>query len=232
MKKIKFTLVDKDYLWVEKPTPAIKNIPEWYRKMSSFFGQDKLTIKNRLTNQTAKRCIPLMESMTAGYHITLPADIMVSKDEETGNSSMDWATHVDLISTHNPQQTYEIPIPEEYASLPFKFVNFFIVKTPPGYSTLFVHPLNRYDLPFYSFSGLVDTDKHSVVVHFPFVIRKDFEGIIPKGTPIIQAIPIKRENWKSIQDGPEEKGFQELEKYFSNITRAYKKIAWSRKQYE
>ena len=97
---------------------------------------------------------------------------------------------------------------------------------------MFVHPLNRYDLPFYSFSGLVDTDKHSVVVHFPFIVRKDFEGVIPKGTPIIQAIPIKRENWKSVQDGPVENGFQELEKYFSNITRSYKKIAWSRKKYE
>jgi hypothetical protein len=200
--------------------------------MSSFFGKDKLVVENRSTNQTAKRCIPLMESMTAGYHLTLPADIIISKNEESGDSAMNWLTHVDLVSTHNPQQTHEIPVPEEYSTLPFKFINFFIVKTPPGYSTLFVHPLNRYDLPFYSFSGLVDTDKHSVVVHFPFIVRKDFEGVIPKGTPIIQAIPIKRENWKSVQDGPVENGFQELEKYFSNITRSYKKIAWSRKKYE
>ena len=122
MKKIKFTLVDKEFSWADRPTPAIQNIPEWYRKMSSFFGKDKLVVENRSTNQTAKRCIPLMESMTAGYHLTLPADIIISKNEESGDSAMNWLTHVYLVSTHNPQQTHEIPVPEEYSTLPFKFI--------------------------------------------------------------------------------------------------------------
>jgi hypothetical protein len=44
---------------------------------------------------------------------------------------------------------------------------------------------------------VVDTDKHPIVINFPFVINKDFSGIIPAGTPIIQAIPFKRDTWDS-----------------------------------
>ena len=48
-------------------------------------------------------------------------------------------------------------------------------------------------MPFHSFSGIVDTDKHPVPVNFPFVVKKDFEGVIPAGTPIAQFIFLKRD---------------------------------------
>ena len=38
-----------------------------------------------------------------------------------------------------------------------KFVNPWVVKTPPGYSALFVPPLNRIETPFTFFSGVVET---------------------------------------------------------------------------
>ena len=75
----------------------------------------------------------------------------------------------------------------------------FSLKTPKGYSVLFCHPLNRFELPFQTFSGVVETDEYNQGTHFPFYIKKLNVGeiiIIKKGTPIVQIIPFKRENWK------------------------------------
>lgn len=234
MKNIEFILSDEQYGWMDKPVPAINAIPEWYRTMPSFNNYNQLMLDGRSTNQTVKRCIPFMEAMTTGYYITLPADVVASKHPETGDSRLNWLTHVDLINTHDVFQTKDLPLSPEYVLVPFKFMNFFQIKTPPGYSCLFVHPLNRFDLPFYSMSGVVDTDKHTPVVHFPFLMKKDYEGIIEKGTPIIQVIPFKREDWQSSTDKVSSyvENHKILEKYFSYATRAYKKIAWSRKTYK
>jgi hypothetical protein len=60
------------------------------------------------------------------------------------------------------------------------------------------HPLNRTDLPFYTLSGIVDSDNYMGEGKVPFFIKKDFTGIIPAGTPIVQIIPIKTDEvWKS-----------------------------------
>jgi hypothetical protein len=42
--------------------------------------------------------------------------------------------------------------------------------------------------------GIVDTDEYYAPVNFPFVIDDpEFQGLIPKGTPIAQIIPFKRD---------------------------------------
>ena len=44
--------------------------------------------------------------------------------------------------------------------------------------------------------GIVDTDKYTAPVNFPFVLNDaNFEGLIPAGTPMAQVIPFKREDW-------------------------------------
>ena len=57
--------------------------------------------------------------------------------------------------------------------------------------------MNNFSLPFVSTSGIINNDKVFQPGSIPFFIRKGFNGIIPKGTPIIQIIPFKRNNWKS-----------------------------------
>ena len=166
-----------------KPEPSSKFVPEWYRKM--------LGVKEGIA--TVKKCVPIIDSLTAGYMIPLPADVVWNAETQRFVSQAKF----EMNSDHHPSQTDNIPVPEEYDSQPHKWINNWYVKTPPGYSTLFVHPLNRIDLPFYSFSGVVDTDKHPLVVNFPFVLKKDFSGTIKAGTPIIQAIPFKRNDWSS-----------------------------------
>jgi hypothetical protein len=97
---------------------------------------------------------------------------------------------------------------------------------------LFSNPINRFDLPFQTITGIVDCDKYPGQVHFPFFLKEGFTGIIPAGTPVTQIIPIKRERWQREQL-KSDKDFSPIffEKFFSTIKRSYKKNYWSRKEY-
>ena len=62
---------------------------------------------------------------------------------------------------------------------------------------LFTHPANRFDLPFTTLTGLVDCDRyHDNWIHFPAHWHDaNFSGVLPKGTPVAQCMPVKREDW-------------------------------------
>ncbi|WP_138919474.1 hypothetical protein [Oceanicola sp. S124] len=73
-----------------------------------------------------------------------------------------------------------------------KFMNFWTLEVPPGWSLLFTHPMNREELPFRTLSGVVDCDLfRDGYVHFPALwTERDFTGTLPAGTPVAQVIPI------------------------------------------
>jgi hypothetical protein len=216
MKKIvKFKSVQPD-LDIPHPTPAYKKIPEWYRtSKQSIDGID-----------TIKKCVPFLDSMTSGYTITLASDIYFNKGE------IQDLAKINVVESHLDGQLGNLKIPSEYYKTVYKWTNFFITKTPKGYSTLFSHPLNRIDLPFYSFSGIVDTDKFPLETNFPFLIKKDFVGIIPAGTPIAQAIPVKRETWISKVEDSEPYDRPAFSHTMHNPPfKFYKKNFWTRKNY-
>jgi hypothetical protein len=79
---------------------------------------------------------------------------------------------------------------------PGKLVDFKI-ETPIGYSCWIMHPSHRWDLPFLTINGFVDTDKHLNSLLLPFFIKEGFTGILPAGTPFAQIVPFKREDWSS-----------------------------------
>ncbi len=214
-KKISFRSVHPD-LDIPHPVPASKNIPEWYKTTKPF--ADGI--------ETLKKCVPLLDSMTAGYSLTLAADVFFNR------GTVQDISLTQMVQSHANSQMGDLKIPSEYHETVYKWINSFVLKTPKGYSTLFVHPINRVDLPFYSFSGLVDTDKFPVEVNFPFLIKKDFVGIIPAGTPIAQAIPVKREDWSSsVEDslGYQRPAFTHT--MHNPPFSYYKKHFWTRKKY-
>lgn len=169
---------------IVEPKPASLYIPSWYK--------DAKQVKDKIL--TAKRCVPLIDSLSAGYIISLASDVHW---DATASRKYWSASKVDLVSSHYDVQTDTFELGDEFETTPYKWINQFHIKTPKGYSMLFTHPINRTDLPFYSFTGVVDTDRHPLIVNFPFVIKKGFSGVIPAGTPIAQCIPIKRDDWSS-----------------------------------
>ena len=182
MKKIKFHS-ERTELDLLKPMPTSRFMPEWYRKMPGV--EDGI--------ETVKKCIPVLDALTSGYIIPLSFDAVW----DDKNKIFITQTEDKVNSDHNAVQTKFVEIADGFDPQPHKWINHWFVKTPKGYSTLFVHPLNRDDLPFKSFTGIVDTDKHPMPVNFPFVLKEGFTGIIPAGTPMIQAIPFKRDKWTS-----------------------------------
>jgi hypothetical protein len=99
---------------------------------------------------------------------------------------------------------------------------------------LFTHPLNRHDLPFTTLSGIVDG---GLVMNprgqIPFFVKEGFEGIIPQGTPIIQLIPYRQENWIHRKTkGMLNKSNEHNLKTSSLIYGWYKKTFWTRKKYD
>ena len=67
----------------------------------------------------------------------------------------------------------------------------------------------------------------------PFFLKAGFTGIIPKGTPIAQLIPFKREDWK-LEETTGLKKEGEIEGYnsLSVISGWYKKNRWRKKTYQ
>lgn len=197
MSKIIFSSLDSHIDYVSpKPFPASSNVPKKWKDMAPFIGTDtKIKIRNFEPNLTAKKCVPMLDAITSGYHIPLSADVQVSKQGD--ESFFTWKSKLNLVTMHNKTQTYGLDIPYGFNNQPFKWDSMFFIKTPPGWSCLFIHPTGYSDLPFRTISGVVDTDVYEQEIAFPFWVKDDFDGIIEQGTPIVQVIPFKRESWES-----------------------------------
>ena len=189
MTKIIFTNTS-GYDELLKPVPAYTMVPEWYKQTESYIGGDKKPGGDGGTKATIKRCMPVFDAIAAGYLILLPADVWVSVKD--GQQYFEWS-NFDLIKFHPIEQAPLHPAKNEHAYP--KWSNHWSIKTPKGYSVQIVQPMHRESV-FTIMPGVVDTDKYSAPINFPMVINDpNFEGMIPKGTPIAQVIPFKRENW-------------------------------------
>jgi Family of unknown function (DUF6065) len=178
---------------IAPPVRATEFIPEWYRKLPTHVPVDSIEDHR----QTVKRCMPFVDAMTTGFILTTLADIRfkLSDDGSTINDSTDFP--VNLIAAHGIRQI-EGSTHEKDKSIPLKFANQWVVKTPPGWSTLFTPLLNRENRYFDVLSGLVDTDIYSLPVNIPFFFKPSCFGTsftMEKGTPICQMIPVKRESF-------------------------------------
>ena len=214
---------------IEQPQPASKFIPEWYKEAESYIGGDKKPNGDGGTKATIKRCMPVFDAISAGYIITLPADVYVSIKE--GHQFFEWSS-LGLVQFHPVEQAPNHPARNIHAYP--KWTNYWSIKTPKGYSTLFVNPMHH-DLPFTILPGIVDTDEYYAPVNFPMVINDpDFEGLIPKGTPIAQVIPFKRESWEMKIGSPEDNEKQKMitDKLQTRFFDRYKSMFRANKEYK
>jgi hypothetical protein len=197
MEIIKFTDtigVPEEY----RPVPASRIIPDWYKNLESYIGGEKRPNGDAQTTATAKRCMPIFDAITGGYIISTHVDLWISQRfNEKGKLQpfYEWA-NFGAIAFHPKNQLPEHPDGEGHEMAYPKWTNAWAIKTPPGYSCLFISPLHR-ETPIIVLPGVVDTDTYSAPVNFPFVLRDPkMDGLIPAGTPIMQVIPFKRDEWE------------------------------------
>lgn len=228
MKIIKFTCSDKTYP-LNVPVPAKKMIPQWYKDGETFY----VAKGSQESSAGLKTCIPFLDILTAGYLLVTPFDIFVGKKED-GSLSIEWNSPdswQDFINQRPYESGKTIPRPAGHIDAHFVWTNRWGWKTPRGYSTIVTHPYNRFDLPFTTMSGFMDSDKVFINGNVPFFLREGFYGLIPEGTPYAQVIPIKRKHWKYI-NSPENYDLVVKQSIKINSEKAYyKKRSWIRKEY-
>jgi hypothetical protein len=214
---------------VEKPKPAKSYFPKWYKDTPKF-ERGKLEIDfNGQANVTMKSCMPFFDTFTTGYIQETWCDIYV---KDTGDGC-EWrySSLPEIIEQRTSVHPY--PKVQGFSETEFSWRQPWIPQLPLGYSMIYTHPFNRFDLPFLSLSGIIDNDRYYMerIANHPFYVREGFEGIIPKGTPMFQMIPIKRESWHSKFDSYDSKlihKFADVKKYFYD---GYKKMYWQKKEY-
>lgn len=196
MKKIKFS-AEEDYLSL--PITAKRFLPDWYKNIPSNVGRKRFRLTpDGVDLGTLKRCMPFLDAMTAGYMVSLWQDLQVTQID--GVPQLNWPTQPGVAAVREKSHSQGFQPPAGHSDVSLSWTSPYIVKTPPGYSSIITHPFNRYDLPFTTASGIVDTDSVLHQGRFPFFLKEGFEGIIEKGTPIFQIVPFKRESWESESD--------------------------------
>jgi hypothetical protein len=181
-----------------RPIPAVLGLPDWFK----ILPQKAFNPSMGEEGPTVKKCPPFIDAMTYGFLIPLAIDLEVQNGEFTWNFELPEGLVSEFshspIDFHDPSQAAGTPFFDDDRFI-IKFNNFWTVEAPPGYSLLFTHPVNRSDLPFTTLTGLVDCDTfHDSPIHFPARWHDaGFNGVLPKGTPVAQCLPVKREIWNA-----------------------------------
>ncbi|HUO00062.1 MAG TPA: hypothetical protein VMU69_27975 [Bradyrhizobium sp.] len=178
---------------LERPIPARQVLPKWLRNMP---GTDWSALHGE-SIRTVKHCPPFIDAMAYGFIMPLPCDVRM----HDGVLSWDWDLP-QLTADAHPRSPISFHVPAQVTATPFynpgisivKFNSFWTIELEAGYSLFATHPANRADLPFRLLTGLVDCDRFfDVGVLFPAVwIDPDFEGVLPRGTPVAQCFPVAR----------------------------------------
>jgi len=223
-KKITFIATNKEFenIWPH-PRPANYFIPEPYKKLERFE-------KSNLHKPTVKACVPFLDALSFGYIIPLDQDYVVDATEK--DLSITAADHgPEPVGYHSTSQ-----LPPEWQqgkAHAGKFHNKWIIKTPSGYSCLFIQPMNRFEDRFEIVSGVVDTDTYLNPINFPFHWKKwSQQLLLKKGEPMVQVIPFKREQWKKWSGFIFEPGHTKtLRRMQSKFIDRYKTMFWHKKSF-
>lgn len=222
------------------PEPIKKNIPEYYKKLST-------------KKDTVKNCMPFLDTLTTGYALKLTADIRLIFNTEKEDTSS--------ISSHylNPSfnRKHDLNVLDSYQTVHprwqlegsniltknrnqaiQKIINPWTIKTPPGYSCLFLPPMNNKDDRFEILPGIVDTDNFDMEINFPYVVNGDrypyLDTTLKKGLIFAQCIPFKRDSWK-MNVNKLQKIQKNKDKFFykwlTMFQHKYKKFSWNKKNF-
>lgn len=224
------------------PIPAKLNIPEWFKKL-----------EHSIELKTVKGCIPFLDGLTAGYILKCPTDyalehntildgkkicgFMTPFERQEIGKKINLNYHGEK-QMHPTEQLKGSPLLEKNMNQPLhKILNPWIIKTPPGYSCLFVPPINNSDDRFSVIPAIVDTDNHKLEINFPIIINgdkyKSLKTTIERGTPYVQVIPFKRQAWKmKIKPSDPQEKEEDVFFYRKKILHTYKKFIWSKKDWK
>lgn len=186
--KIRFLCTPEDEGVIAPPIPSKSHLPDWFRRLPAV-DQTKRSPSD--TGLTIKRCMPFLDAMMTGYIIPLAATVRLEISDGGKTVTAGWDFDRTMVSNHGSHQVAGHPRGD---TPPCKFHNYWSIRTPKGWSCLFLPLLNRPNPIFEPVAGIVDTDTYVAPIHFPFFAR-GADGLheLEKGTPLVQVIPFKRD---------------------------------------
>lgn len=219
-----------------EPTPVVPQIPDWYHKQNPIIG-NVTSPTNGQFPLTVKKCQAMFDAMTCGYVLKTPCDIYINTMND--NVDVQFPQHLKdvehiLLSSHPSEQITHLPIDHNlYLPALLRIHPLWLVKTEDGYSSLFTAPMHSEVLPLTAVPGIIDTDKFYSDGHLSFYVKKNVEGIIKRGTPLVQVIPFKREEWEhELIDVDEDGLVRQRALTRSMFQNGYRKLFWTKKNYK
>ena len=203
MPTIDFTTFNEDTLRNFKPVLAKSVLPSWWKKMKVFQA-----IRGQRT-QTIRACPAMHDWTKSGWYLLANRDIEVLCGSDRDRVSDENFTTRDPSGggysspTHPSDQfdnAFEYIKDGEFGHVKdaFKMRNPWNIITPKGYSCYYLDPFLHQNKFFATWHGIIDTDEFNVnqdnsqIIFYPIV---NHSFTIPKGTPLCQVIPFRREEW-------------------------------------
>jgi hypothetical protein len=178
---------------IAAPVPAIEVLPAWFRKLPAVDAEHRTVDDWAIT---IKRCMPFLDAMSAGYVLTLPAEIHFSVSADGQSVTHRHQMPFTLVESH---AAYQIKGSHWDGRVPLKLNTQWVVTTPRGWSMLYVPLLNHANDRIETMAGLVDSDRYPMPVNLPFFIHTSLHGnsdfTLERGTPLCQLIPVKRSDF-------------------------------------
>jgi hypothetical protein len=204
-------------VWLNKesisvPSPTQSEIPEWYKDADRFaknpFTEEYYAATKEMCPfpkkgtendygkiPTWKACPSILDSFLTGYVLKTPCDVKFFKNKSgLIDVEISDTKYLDFCTKRSPMPQFKHPY--GFYKDHFAWHPDWGLELPEGYSALFMTPMNRFDLPFLNTTGIVDNDKLNFLGTFPFFIPEGWEGTILAGTPYMQILPFRREDWE------------------------------------
>jgi hypothetical protein len=219
-----------------QPQPVKNNIPEWFMKSDRFWRNENGEVLSGYDGSEAlsfKNCPALLDIFISGYVLKTPCDISFTRQNGQVLLDID-SNYMDFCGSRDEMPNFQTPY--GYDEKHFHWYPNWGIGLPKGYSALYTSPINRFDLPFLTVAGVIDSDKMDTPGLVPFFLHKDFSGTIKAGTPYMQIFPFKREDWEmnNVYYSYEEI-IARHEKQASTFRipggGAYKRLFWQKKRY-
>lgn len=179
--------------------PAKKFIPEWYKKLQPI-GEK---------SNTVKRCPGILKYLTEGYIVRTWLDVTIHTDLKHGNIKFDYTEDFRNVGRKNVfsyfQTSPPVSLMNQYTfghNPPFNDGTFpqvlkwqlgWNARAPKGYDIWFAPLQYHFDPNLTATIGMLDT-RVTEQLNIQVMWHPTAETVhIPAGTPIVQLIPIKRE---------------------------------------
>lgn len=196
---------------IPHPVPAQKALPEWFKNLKADcpVGSDP----RPFPPPTIKRCVPALDGMSQGFIIHNWADLAVvvrettdeQREKGSGPLEVGFSYHdnfnlgmgKETIEGHSWDQVGDECGLSKYpcGKQLIKMINPWSIRTPKGWSIKVQNPSNHFSNDLHFIEAVIDTDEFNHTVNFPFVWTGNKVGrfLIPRGVPLVQIVPFRRE---------------------------------------